>query len=37
MLVNMESGYASDMFSNETVQLYSKDPTIARRRVPDDI
>jgi hypothetical protein len=34
MLLSIESGYASDMLSNETVKLYSKDPAIARRRVP---
>jgi len=34
MLLSIESGYASESLSNETVQLYSKDLAIARRRVP---
>jgi hypothetical protein len=34
MLPIIESGYASNTLPIETVQLYSKDPAIARIRVP---
>jgi hypothetical protein len=36
MLLIVESCYAYDTLFNETIQLYSKDPAIARRRGPDD-
>jgi len=37
MLLSLGSGHATDTLSNETVQLYSKDPAIARIECADDM